>query len=506
MKTKSRARPRVRVRSNGQIDRQYSDESLERSTRASPPQSTVTEACMDSRDAPQPNLLAVHVAREIVAELFGPSRERFFAVRYWNGAEEPPGEGHRRRFTLVLHRPGALRRMLLPPTETRLAEAFLRDDFDVEGDLEAGAGLAVPLAERLRSPRRLLRLAMLLMQLPRVNDASDTSRAEAHEAAFAARAWERWRRLAAGRLHAKTRDAQAIKRHYDVGNDFYSLWLDDHQAYSCAYFATGNEDLTQAQEAKFDLICRKLRLRPGERLLDIGCGWGGLVRHAVRHYGVSALGITLSEAQAVRASERIARDGFEDRCTVELRDYRDLPADLTFDKVASVGMFEHVGRGQLETYFAAAKRLTRPGGLFLNHGIISLDDARTHRDLAAPPRRLWGMGRFIDRYVFPDGELVTLATAVGAGEAAGFETRDVESLREHYAETLRHWVRRLEQRSNEARALVGETTFRVWRLYMAASAHAFQTARIGVVQMLLARPTADGECAHPRTREDLYAR
>lgn len=447
------------------------------------------------------DLWPLRVARRIVAELFGTPGERFFAVRYWNGAEEPAGEGHPSRFTFVLRQPGALRRMLLPPTETRLAEAFLRDDFDVEGDLEAAAGLAVPLAERLRSPRRLLRLAALLMQLPREVATS----ASGSPAASIGRSWQSWRRLAAGLRHARARDAQAIKYHYDVGNDFYSLWLDDYLTYSCAYFPTGTEDLGQAQEAKFELICRKLRLRPGEQLLDIGCGWGGLIRYAVRHYGVTALGITLSEAQAALARERIAGDGLADRCAVDVRDYRDLPGELTFDKVASVGMFEHVGRTHLKTYFAAAQRLTRPGGLFLNHGIISLDDARSRAGAVAPPQRLWGAGRFMDRYVFPDGELAPLATVVAAGEAAGFETRDMESLREHYAETLRHWMRRLEHRSDEARALVGETTFRVWRLYMAGCAHAFRTARIGVVQLLLARPATDGACCHARTRADLYA-
>ena len=439
-------------------------------------------------------------AQRIVAELFGPSRDRLFTVRYWDGFEELSGAGPP-RFTLVFRRPAALRRMLLPPTEMRLAEAFLRDDFDVDGDLEAAAGLAAVLAERLRSPRRLLRLAGLLLRFPQRDSASEDGSVPDLRAA----ASQRWRRLLAGRRHARERDAQAIKRHYDVGNDFYALWLDENQAYSCAYFATGNEDLDEAQEAKFDLICRKLRLRAGERLLDIGCGWGGLLRFAARRYGATTLGITLSDAQAASARERIARDGLGDRCTVKVSDYRDLSPDLVFDKVVSVGMFEHVGAQHLDTYFAAAQRLTRPGGLFLNHGIISLDDARDRRGVSAPPRRLWGMGRFIDRYVFPDGELVTLARAIGASEAAGFETRDVESLREHYAETLRHWVRRLERRSVEARALVGEATVRVWRLYMAASAHAFHTGRIGVVQMLLAKPMADGTCCHPRTRADLLA-
>ena len=444
------------------------------------------------------NLHILQTAQRIVAELFGAPRDRFFRVRYWNGVEEPAGSSHIASFTLILRGPSALRRMLLPPTEIRLVEAFLRDDFDIAGDLEAAAALAVPLADRLRSPRRLLRLARLLIQLPRRDrrmPAPDVPPVPSLTRTL-------WNRLSRGRPHTKARDAQSIKHHYDVGNDFYSLWLDEHHAYSCAYFATGNEDLQSAQEAKFELICRKLRLRSGEQLLDIGCGWGGLVRYAVQHYGVSAMGITLSESQAALARERIANDGLTDRCTIEVRDYRDVQHELGFDKIVSVGMFEHVGRAQLETYFAAAMGLLRPGGLFLNHGIISLDAARG--GVAAPPRRLWGMGKFIDRYVFPDGDLVPLAAAVAASEAVGFETRDLESLREHYVETLRHWVRRLEQRSTEARALVGEQTFRVWRLYMAASAHAFQTARIGVVQLLLAKPTADGTCSHPRTRADLY--
>lgn len=439
---------------------------------------------------------ATGIAQRIVAELFGPPGHRTFGVRYWDGSEEEAA-GPGAPFTVVVRRPGALRRMLLPPSETRFAEAFIRDEVDVEGDLEGAAALAVPLANRLRSPRRLARLAALALQLPGQRGA-DTAGTARHTR------WDVWRRLARGWRHTRSRDAQAIRHHYDVGNDFYALWLDDHRAYSCAYFANGDEDLEAAQQAKFELICRKLRLQPEEELLDIGCGWGGLLIHAARHHGVRGVGITLSEAQAALARERIEREGLQDRCRVEVRDYRDLPAERKFDKVASVGMFEHVGRAKLPTYFAAARRLVRPGGLFLNHGIISLDDARARRGTAAPQARLWGSGRFIDRYVFPDGELVSLASAVGAAEAAGFETRDVESLREHYAETLRHWGRRLERRSEDARALVGDATLRVWRLYMAASAHAFQTARIGVVQLLLARPTEDGQCCHPRTRADLY--
>lgn len=442
------------------------------------------------------------VARQIVAELFGPPDERRFAVRYWTGEEELPRAFPALPVTLVFQRSAALRRMLLPPTEARLAGAFLRDDFDIEGDVEAASALAGPLAERLRSPRRLLRLARLLAQLPRHAGVRDESGADRH--APAARASQLWRRLTTGLLHAPARDAHAIKHHYDVGNDFYALWLDEHLAYSCAYFPVGDENLREAQEAKFDLICRKLRLLPGETLLDIGCGWGGLARYAASRYGVEVLGITLSEAQAAFANDRIARDGLQNRCRVEVRDYRDLPSASMFDKVVSVGMFEHVGRSRLEAYFDAAWRHTRPGGLFLNHGIVSLDDARSPRGEAAPPRRLWGKGRFMDRYVFPDGELAPLAAAIGAAEATGFETCDVETLREHYVQTLRHWVQRLETRSHEARDLVGDVTYRIWRLYMAASAHAFATGRIGLAQILLAKPDAAGRSCHPPTRADLY--
>lgn len=432
------------------------------------------------------------IAQRVMDELFGPAHGRRFAVRYWSRVLEHPGDGQVPPFTIVLRGPWALRRMLWPPTELGLTEAFVRGDVDVEGDLAAAAGIAAPLAERLRSPHRLARLTALLLQLPR------GSSRKGLPAVAAERPNDR-----AGRRHSRPRDAAVIRRHYDVGNDFYGLWLDAERVYSCGYFPTSDEDLDAAQRAKLDLICRKLRLRPGDRLLDIGCGWGGLVRHAVRHYGVEALGITLSPAQADYARARIADEGLVGRCRIEVRDYRDLPAGAVFDRVVSVGMFEHVGRAQLPTYFRAALRHTRPGGLFLNHGIVSLGDARD-RDADRPPRRLWGRGKFMDRYVFPDGELVPVAVALAAAEGAGLETRDVESLREHYALTLRHWLQRLEAHADEAVRLVGPATYRVWRLYMAASAHAFATAQIGVVQVLFARPDAVGRCCLPRTRADLF--
>lgn len=440
---------------------------------------------------PEPAELAS--AREIVAGLFGDPAMRPFAVRYWNGAEErgchvdPP-------FTIVLNRPGALTRMFLPPSELALGEAFVRGDFDVEGSLEAAAGLPRILAQQPRSWRRVARLARLLRRLPARDDTAGSIAAE-----------RRKPDSALSRRHSRRRDAAAIRFHYDVGNDFYALWLDSERVYSCGYFPTGTEDLDAAQIAKLDHICRKLRLRPGERLLDIGCGWGGLIRYAARQYGVEALGITLSPAQAAYANGRIIADGLRSRCRVEVRDYRDLSGAGVFDKVVSVGMFEHVGPDQLGTYFAAAFRATRPGGLFLNHGIVSLEAARPHTPAERLARGVVRQGEFIDRYVFPDGELVPLAYAIQRAEGAGFETRDVESLREHYARTLRHWVRRLEASEDQATRLVGEPTYRVWRLYMAASAHAFTAGRIGIAQVLLARPDENGSCDLPATRADIHS-
>jgi cyclopropane-fatty-acyl-phospholipid synthase len=383
--------------------------------------------------------------------------------------------------------------MFLPASELSIAEAFIRGDFDIMGGVERATAVRAVLGDRLRSPRRIARLVNLLRRLP----------AKDHEPPGSRVGFRPSRRFLA-RRHARRRDAEAIRFHYDVSNEFYALWLDEQRVYSCAYFTSGQDDLDRAQTAKLEYICRKLRLRAGERLLDIGCGWGALVRHAARHYGAEALGVTLSPSQAEYARERIAREGLGERCHVQVCDYRDLAVGRPFDKVASVGMFEHVGRRQLETYFQAVFRLTRPGGLFLNHGIITLGGARERRFVDRLLDLVWRSGSFVNRYVFPDSELVPLAEVTRASESAGWETRDVESLREHYARTLRHWLRRLEAREEAAVAAVGAETFRIWRLNMGASADAFSGGRIGVVQALLARAGENGSCALPPTREDLY--
>jgi len=277
-----------------------------------------------------------------------------------------------------------------------------------------------------------------------------------------------------------------------VPTTFYALWLDPQLVYSCAYFRSADEGLAEAQANKLDYICRKLRLRPGERLLDIGCGWGGLLIHAASRYGVEGLGVTLSGPQAAEARDRIRAAGLETRCRVEVADYRELAGDAAYDKLVSVGMVEHVGRAELGTYFRQAFRLLRAKGVFLNHGISDASLRRWPRPCS-----------FVQRYVFPDGELPPVPSVLEAARQNGFEVRDVESLREHYALTLRHWVRRLEAHRDLVRQVVDEATYRVWRLYMAGSAQAFDSGAISVYQSLLIK-NRGGTSSLPLTREDWY--
>jgi len=394
----------------------------------------------------------------------------------WDGTVWEAEPGQPTRFMLVLKHPGALRKMFWPPGELALAEAYIYDDFDIEGRILDVFPLADYLLNGRWSLNERLRHARRLLNLPSGNRF---------------RAGRRVARLR-GFRRSKARDQQAVTYHYDVSNDFYALWLDKQMVYSCAYFATPDEDLDSAQEHKLDYICRKLRLGRGERVLDIGCGWGGLLIYAARRYGVDALGITVSEPQAELANERIRRAGPADRCGVEVRDYREIDEPAGYDKLVSAGMFEHVGEARLPEYFRRACRLLRPGGIFLNHGIS--------RNPSAP---VWRGSTFIQRYVFPDGELVPISTTLDAAEGAGFEVRDVESLREHYTLTLGHWVHRLEAKRDEARRITDETTYRVWRLYMSGSVHGFRTGRLNVYQALLSKPDR-GESGLPLTRADWY--
>ncbi len=297
--------------------------------------------------------------------------------------------------------------------------------------------------------------------------------------------------------HDKATDASAIAYHYDLSNDFYRLWLDPELVYSCAYFKTGTEDLATAQRDKLELLCRKLRLQPGERLLDVGCGWGGLARHAAREHGVEVHGITLSREQLDLGRARVAAEGLTDRVTLELLDYRDLPEEGRYDKVVSVGMFEHVGYANLPLYFRKLFAAVRPGGLVLNHGITAL-----HADERAVGH---GGGEFIDRYVFPNGELPHLSRAIANMSEAGLEVVDVESLRLHYARTLEFWSAALEANLDEAARLVPAEALRIWRLYLSGCAYAFRKNWVNIHQVLANRPHADGRIELPWSRADIYA-
>jgi cyclopropane-fatty-acyl-phospholipid synthase len=322
------------------------------------------------------------------------------------------------------------------------------------------------------------------------------------EALRAAEAFaRRWTKSARGRLprlfrHSRDRDAAAIHYHYDVSNDFYALWLDRQMVYSCAYYRTDADSLELAQAQKLDHICRKLRLRPRERFLDIGCGWGALAMHAARAYGVHATGITLSENQHALAQARIREAGLGDRCRVLLQDYRDLAGAGVYDKVASVGMFEHVGLANLPRYFGAIQRLLVEGGAALNHGITSVDVENREVGL--------GAGAFVEKYVFPHGELPHLSLVAKEMAAAGLEVMDVETLRLHYARTLREWSRRLEANLAAARAHAGEKRTRIWRLYLAGCAHAFERNWVSIHQVLAVKNGDPARAVLPWTRADLY--
>ncbi len=303
--------------------------------------------------------------------------------------------------------------------------------------------------------------------------------------------WRVWR-------HQRRSNRANIGFHYDVSNAFYRLWLDRQLVYSCAYFPTDEATLDDAQTAKLEHICRKLRLAPGERFLDIGCGWGALLFVAAQRYGVDATGITLSRNQFDYVNSEIAARGLADRVRVELRDYVDLPEDTLYDKIASVGMFEHVGVARFPNYFGKIRRILTPGGLVLNHGI-------THNPLGTHSLGS-GLGDFVEDYVFPGGELVHVSEVIAGMAAQGLEVIDAEALREHYAKTLWHWCEGLEANAEAARAEVGEEKYRVWRIYLAGSAHAFDRGWLSLWQLLAGKPLPDGRLPHPLTRDYMYAR
>lgn len=406
------------------------------------------------------------------------------AVRLWDGQTLVFGRSAP-EFTLVFRESRPFRELILFRDPLRLAEAYFLGKVDIEGDFYA----ALQLNDYLQSLRlSAIEKAAFLSGALLLGNSADADTGSASPG---------WRASLSTRLarpHSKARNRQAIAFHYDVSNDFYQIWLDEQMVYSCAYFEEAGDSLDQAQRNKLDHICRKLRLKPGERLLDIGCGWGALIRWAARHYGVSAHGITLSRNQYEHCLRTIAEQGLQAQVSVELKDYRDMEGDAVFDKIVSVGMFEHVGIRNLPIYFGTAQRLLKPGGLFLNHGITQETEGWDKKSVSTA---------FINRYVFPDGELDMVSNAQRAMERSAFEILDVEALRPHYAVTLRHWVQRLENHREEALRHVPETTYRIWRLYMAACALSFEEGGIGVYQILAGRRTK-GLSPVPLTRRDVY--
>ncbi|MFE3291081.1 class I SAM-dependent methyltransferase [Rhodococcus sp. NPDC059234] len=401
-------------------------------------------------------------------------------VRCWDGSTAGPSSAH---VAVVFRNRRALRRILWSPNELGLARAYVSGDLGVEGDLFElldGPDVIERVARKdLRTFGRQ-EVAHFASTFLRLGAIGPPPRPPALEVA---------RRR--GSRHSKKRDAAVVSHHYDIGNDFYRLILGPSMVYSCGYWARGEGgSLEDAQYDKLDLVCRKLGLRPGMRLLDVGCGWGSMPIHAARHYGVSAVGVTISRQQHDLARALVEEAGVADRVEIRLQDYRDV-RDGPYDAISSIGMSEHVGDRQLNAYAAGMAALLRPGGRLLNHAISSIAPLVDAKHTAPT---------FTDRYIFPDGELLPLSRVLDGLEHAGLETRDCEALREHYASTLRHWVANLRREWVEVVRLVGASRARTWLLYLTASVLAFERGRIGVNQVLAVRPGERGASGLPRTR------
>src|SRR5262245_11935646 len=387
-------------------------------------------------------------------------------VEAWDGSSIGPASAPA---TLILRSPAALQRIVTSRGELGLARAYVAGDLDVEGDIYAVLALRDRLPDVRLKPAHLLAAARLLGVRSLKPLPPPPEEVHLH-----------------GRRHTKARDSAAVSHHYDVGNRFYERVLGPSLTYSCAVFETDDATLEDAQVAKHELVCRKLGLKPGDRLLDVGCGWGSMAMHAARHHGARVVGVTISSRQVEAAKQRVADEGLGDLVDIRLQDYRDVD-DGPFDAICSIGMFEHVGRSRMAEYFGHLLELLRPQGRLLNHAISRPPSGHT----AIASRS------FIGRYVFPDGELLDVGTTVQALEEVGFEARHVEDLREHYARTLRHWVANLEREWDAAVDDVGVARARVWRLYMAGSALNFEADRTRIHQILAVKPTPGGEAAMP---------
>ena len=400
---------------------------------------------------------------------------RLFRVRLPDGSIIDAEEGYESRFTLVLHHPEVLRQMLIPYSELRIGEGYIFDAFDIEGDVVEAFKAFHTMKIRRMTSGQLLRNLFTIWQLGNKQ--------------MSKRLWQRHEQVQfshSGRQFSTTRDQAASKFHYDLSNDFYKLWLDKRLVYSSAYYQAATDTIDKAQKRKLSVICNKLNMQSGDRFLDIGCGWGGLLIHAAKQFDIQAYGISVSEAQTVEARERIEKNGLGDCCEVRLSHYAEFHIDVPFDKVASVGMFEHVGLKQLPAYFQSVSNLLKPGGLFLLQGSTGLNERPNI------PNR-WqeyvgiGRGEFFQRYVFPDCYLPDLPSIFKAAEDAGFELKSTESIREHYVLTIRTWLARLEENRVLIISTYGLSTYRRWKLLFAFCIYFMDQQMLGCYQFVFER-------------------
>lgn len=401
-----------------------------------------------------------------ITSLFGSSLP--VRLRAFDGSDVGPRDA---ATTVTVRSHQALVRMVTAPGELGIARAYVSGDIAIDGDIYDVLELRRSLPVVKFTPRQIRELIQLVGpgKIRRIPPPPEEHR----------------RRRT--RLHSRGRDADAISHHYDVSNDFYRMVLGPSLTYSCAVFEGPTDTLEKAQGNKYELICKKLGLRPGMRLLDIGCGWGGMALHAAEHHGVEAVGITISQNQVDLAKKRVAESGLANRIDIRLQDYRDVD-DRPFDAISSIGMFEHVGLARLGSYFDQVSRLLVSGGRVVNHAISRTGPAQRER--------LHRAG-FLDRYVFPDGELHEVGSVISALQDRGLEVRHMENLREHYALTLRRWVANLEANWDDAVAETGEGRAKVWRLYMAGSAVLFEDNRIHVDQVLAVKTPESGRSSIP---------
>ncbi|MDP4144729.1 MAG: cyclopropane-fatty-acyl-phospholipid synthase family protein [Bacillota bacterium] len=396
-----------------------------------------------------------------IGHIFEQTKKNFNMI-FWNG--ETVSYSENPEFVLRFNDKDTFKKLLMNPNSMVFAEAYMNNAFDIEGDIFSAIKLKDDLANMDISNKDKLTLFLKTAALPSLN------------------------------LHTKEKDKENISHHYDISNDFYKLFLGRTMVYSCAYFKNEDEDLTTAQENKLDHICKKLRLKPGEKLLDVGCGWGSMIIWAAKNYGVEAHGITISEEQYKYALQRIKDENLEGKCFVELKDYRDIKGEEIYDKIVSIGMFEHVGAKNLPVYFKIMNRLLKDDGLFLNHGITHSKKA----DIAGAE------SEFIEKYIFPGGELHDISRVLDVMEDCDFEICDVESLREHYYKTLSHWVDNLRNEKEKATEIAAEKTFRTWLLYMTGCAINFYEGHISVYQVLLGKSARKTGFSIPLTREYMY--